>query len=96
MTEQFYDKKGVPIYPGDLLKTLHFIGARRKKYYLYHTVVRGGDYLYMVPTSHLETGLARSGGKCLLKYGIREGSEVIAGYGPPPHFMYDERPRKKS
>ena len=94
--EVFYDKKGVPIYAGDLLRTFHFTGARKKRYYLYHTAVREGDYLYMVPTSHLEPSLVNGGGKCLLKYGHPEvESEVISGYGPDPCVSYEDRPRKK-
>lgn len=34
-----YDRKGVPIHPGDLIRSFHFIGARRKRYYLYHVAV---------------------------------------------------------
>lgn len=33
-----YDSRGYPIHPGDLLRTPHFIGPRRKQYYLYHVV----------------------------------------------------------
>ena len=34
-----YDKRGIPIHEGDVLKMFHFIGARRKKYYMYKWVV---------------------------------------------------------
>ena len=88
------DINGVPIHKGDLLRTFHFAGARKKKYYLYHTVVEEEGELFMVPTSHLEPSLRDGGGKCLLKYGGTE-CEVISGYGPEPYISYDDRPRIK-
>lgn len=96
MSEQFYDKNNRPIFPGDLLRTFHYTGARRKKYFLYHTVVKGqGDFLYMVPVCHLEPTFAGGGGRCLLKYGHPEEAEIIYGSGPDPYLCYDERPRRK-
>lgn len=35
----YYDKNGKQILVGDLLKVFHFIGARRKKHYMYQVVV---------------------------------------------------------
>jgi len=35
---RFYDKKGIEIEEFDLLKVFHFIGARRKKHYMYKWV----------------------------------------------------------
>lgn len=97
MSEQFYDLKGVPIFPGDLLRTFHFIGSRRKRHYLYHTVVNEDGYLCMVPTCWLETPLQKGGGKAMLKYMHPEKeSEVIAGNGPEPYLSYEDRPRKKA
>ncbi len=33
-----YDKNGRPLLIGDVLKVFHFIGARRKKHYMYKQV----------------------------------------------------------
>ncbi|RWO20686.1 hypothetical protein [Mesorhizobium sp.] len=30
-----YDKRGIPIERGDIVKVFHFIGARRKRHYMY-------------------------------------------------------------
>jgi len=30
-----YDKRGIPIERGDIVKVFHFTGARRKRYYMY-------------------------------------------------------------
>lgn len=96
MTEQLYDKNGVPVYPGDLIKTFHYTGSRKKKHYLYHTVVNKEGYLFMVPTSHLEPSLAKDGGVCLLRIGLTEDCEIISGMGPDLDWLpFDERPRKK-
>lgn len=51
-----YDKNGRPIKVGDVLKVFHFIGARRKRHYMYKHVVGtrpskdGGEFLVI---SHL-------------------------------------------
>lgn len=57
MTEPFtLDKFGRQILPGDILKVFHFIGARRKRHYMYKqaieyvTLNKGGVYLKI---SHL-------------------------------------------
>lgn len=30
-----YDRRGIPIERGDIVKVFHFIGARRKRHYMY-------------------------------------------------------------
>lgn len=35
----YFDKNGIQILEGDLLKVWHFIGARRKINYMYHVAV---------------------------------------------------------
>ena len=93
-TQASVDARGIPIYPGDLLRTPHYVGARRKQHYLYHVIVRDGEYLYMVPTAHLEPTLVNGGGKCLLKYGMdKERTRIISGYGPNPFLTFEDRPR---
>jgi hypothetical protein len=89
------DKRGVPIYPGDLLKSFHFQGARwRKKYYLYHTAVYENEAMWMVPTSHLEPTKVKGGGKCLLSDDLAGEAEVIAGCGPEDFLDYTDRPKR--
>ena len=90
----YYDRNGVPLYKGDLIKSLHFIGYKGKKYYLYHTVVEEHGNLFLVPTSHLEPTLVSSGGKCPLDaMSDTWASEVVMGYGPEPHLTYEDRPK---
>lgn len=95
-SERPHDKNGVPIYPGDLLKTYHFTGRRRKKYFLYHTVVEEEGRLWIVPTPHLEPTKANGGGKCLInEYMDMSQIEVIHGHGPSPYIYFEDRPRMK-
>lgn len=35
MADTLYDKRGIPIMRGDILKVFHFIGTRRKRHYMY-------------------------------------------------------------
>jgi hypothetical protein len=40
------DKNGIVIEEFDVLKVFHFIGARRKKYYVYKLVILWDGHLY--------------------------------------------------
>ncbi len=88
------DRKGVPIYPGDLLRSDHFRDRRGKRYYLYHVAVYKDSALYMTPVAFLEPTKRTGGGECLLSDELAAVAEVLVGYGPDgtPH---DERPRRK-
>jgi hypothetical protein len=90
MTEEFYDIKGRPICVGDLLKTFHFRGARKKKYWLYHAVVLCEGRLKMVPVFTLATKPTDNGGSCWLDSVAINGvvqSEIIDSYNP----LYEDR-----
>lgn len=39
MDGNLYDKNGIQIMVGDVLKVFHFAGARRKRYYMYKQVI---------------------------------------------------------
>jgi len=41
-----YDKRGRQIKPFDVLKMFHFIGSRRKKYFMYKWVIVKNGHLY--------------------------------------------------
>lgn len=92
-----YDKKGRPIYPGDLLRSFHFRGARRKVYYLYHVAVWSEKWqtMEMVPTCYLEPSKPDTGGRCWLTQDAvdREQTEIIHGSGPGDLLSYEDRPR---
>lgn len=90
------DKNGVPIYPGDLLRSFHFRAARRRKvHYLYHTAVYNdqSDCMEMVPVSHLEPTKRKGGGQCWLSQELAQCSEIIQGHGPGDCICYDDRPK---
>lgn len=93
---EHFDKNGIPIHKGDLLRTPHYIGRRRKQHYLYHVVVEEPNGIYLVPTSHLEPSFVSGGGKCPLSvYSDTWASEIIHGHGPGPYLSFEDRPRKK-
>ena len=92
-----FDMHGVPIYPGDLLKSYHFTGRRRRKWHLYHVAVMVDGALRMVPTSYLEPSLA-SGSElpgCLLSDDLANAAEVIHGHGPGDCLDFTDRKRRK-
>lgn len=94
--DEVYDKRGIPIRKGDLVRSPHFVGRRNKMHYLYHVIVEEDGVLFMVPTSHLEPTMRNWGGKCPLHsvYSDAWAAEIISGYdsGGTP---FDERPRRK-
>lgn len=59
-TARVYDKRGIPIERGDVVKVLHFIGPRRKRHYMYKQCIgtrtaqsHGGGTRTYVMFSHL-------------------------------------------
>jgi hypothetical protein len=86
------DKSGIPIYPGDLLRSYHFTGACRKKYHLYHVAVFINGYMEMVPICHLQPEQVSGGGRCILNPDLAAECEIISGDGPEPDILhYSER-----
>ena len=47
-----YDSKGIPMEPGDVLRSFHF-STKRKNFYLYHVVCIHNDCLRAVPAFRL-------------------------------------------
>lgn len=92
------DKNRRQICPGDLLRSFHFTGARRKKYYLYHVAVLNRDYqretLEAVPVCSLEPTKRNQGGKCWLTQDVATNMEIIYGSGPGKLLGFDDRPKQ--
>jgi hypothetical protein len=90
-----FDSKGIPIFIGDLIQTFHFRGARKKKYYLYHSVTCRDGVMRMTPTISLAKGINNGDGECYLHTlananGILVESVVIFGIPFP-----EDRNRRK-
>jgi hypothetical protein len=96
--DEVFDCKGIPVYPGDLIRSKHFVGKRRKQYYLYHVAVWNSIYkcLEMVPTCCLEPTKDKGGGRCWLTQELMDNAEIISGFGPEFEMYYDERPKRKT
>lgn len=89
-----HDRRGIPIYPGDLLRSPHF-KSRRRTYYLYHTAVFVDGAMRMIPTSELEPSLANRGGDCLMSQEICNNVEIMIGHGPDGIVDFWDRPKYK-
>lgn len=82
------DCTGIPIYPGDLLRTFHYTAAlRRRTCYLYHVVVLRNpgscdQGLWAVPAGNLEPSRAERLGESgtFLLCSRQTSSEIISGY----------------
>lgn len=93
--QTLYDKNGVPIEEGDLLRTEHFRGPRRKMYYLYHGVVRNEKHgvLEMVPIQEL-CGLKPQGGRCWVKATREADDSDVMNVEVMTTCISDDRKRK--
>lgn len=88
--EGIRDKRGIIVCPGDLIKTLHFIGARRKKYFLYHVITKKGEHLWANSIASLLNG--NSDGSCRLSVFAHEDFEIIDSYRVDENYLdYSER-----
>jgi hypothetical protein len=94
------DKHGIPIHIGDLLRTPHFRGPRRKLYYLYHVAVfdQACCAMRMISVRHLDEGLRthpdHRGGCPLLDDRLASEAEVIDGCMIDGK-LWNERPRRE-
>jgi hypothetical protein len=89
------DRNGREIMPGDLLKTFHFFGARKKRYYLYHVATIKEGFLMMTPVSWLEPSFKREGGECRIEQSNMNNTEIISGDGPNGDSYFEDRPKAK-
>lgn len=90
------DANGREFKVGDLVRTPHFRGPRRKQFYLYHVITRRDDYLWAVPVC-VAAGIKPKGGTFLITQASAATlarAEIIDGYGDGDgcDFWYD-RPR---
>lgn len=90
-----YDKHGREIKVGDVLKVFHFIGARRKRYYMYKHVVgkrpanNGGEFL-VISHLNLKPLDGRDAGYWIFQEGqFERDTEIVQSAGD--HF--EDRPR---
>lgn len=88
----YFDMHGRKIEEGDLLRSPHFRGPRRKMFYLYHVAVVRDGRMWMVPTSHLAgESFKKGGGACPLSC-LDGAVEIIDGHR---NGWWYERPTKK-
>jgi len=89
-----FDRRGVPIFRGDLIKQPHFIDYRHKRHYLYHVVTVRDGYLEAVPSSCLEPTLRGKGGTYWITQNDALTAEVIHGHGPGDCLDFNDRPKR--
>jgi hypothetical protein len=97
-----YDRRGYPIYPGDIVKTYHFTGARGKKYYLYHMVAETKGQMWLMGMEYqdgrpifVERCRVEAAGWFDEETGRLEQTEIVQGYGPGDLIDYEARPRRR-
>lgn len=94
-----YDKRGIPILPGDTVKVFHYVAAvRREKRYMYkfasQIVWRAADKAPLLQLSHLN--LQHEWYWELMDNRRLENYEIVQGYGGVPGGSdYRDRERQK-
>ena len=73
--QEIYDRHGIPVREADVIRTFHFTGPRRRKYYLYHVAVLRNGRLYGVPAHEL--AVKPDGGTFLLSTDSLVNSEIV-------------------
>lgn len=93
-----FDKHGIPFAFGDVVKVFHFVGARRKKHYMYKQVVSDrtwpeGYSAWVFSHLNLKPAEGPDGGFYIAKDGSRhQDYEIVQCCSPyPAHFS--TRPR---
>jgi len=84
MDEKLYDKNGMIIHVGDVLKVFHFVGARRKRHYMYKQPIaivhHGAANTPYLKISHLNMSdnyyLEALDGRTLTDYEIVQAKEI--------------------
>lgn len=91
-----HDSKGIPIYPGDLLRSFHFRGARRRIYYLYHVALMIDGAMRMVGVCEVPEvidGKSKLPG-CLMSQDLAIKTTILHGFGPKKEYVdFEDRPR---
>jgi len=90
-----YDKHGREIKVGDVLKVFHFVGARRKRHYMYKHVVGtrpandGGEFL-VISHLNLKPLDGRDAGYWIFQKGqVERDTEIVQSAGD----YFEDRPR---
>lgn len=91
-----YDIKGIEIKLGDLLRSPHFVGARRKQYYLYHLAQWNAEEQHLEAVPARDAAIPATGGRVWLTPQMADACrfEIIdSHYGP--NGGHEDRPRIK-
>jgi hypothetical protein len=92
-----YDKKGIPIHVGDVVKIFHFIGPRRKRYYMYKHVVSEYTNFYgmrFFSLSHLKAPPKTETFNLRAQDQVEQDFEIVQGYeGVRSGLSYEDRER---
>ena len=90
-----FDKKGYPIYPGDLLKTLYFIIDKNTKHYHYHVAAyKDGCMRLFTPAMADPNCRPDSRLDCLMSQELVNDSEILEGGGPGDFYTFKQRQRR--
>lgn len=94
-----HDSKGYPIHPGDLVRSFHFVGVRKRRHWLYHVAVESETgHMEMVPTSELSPSRRGRGGRFWLTQDYADSMEmlILSGSGPGDFYDFEQRARVRS
>jgi len=77
LEQKFLDKKGHEIEEGDVIKVFHFIGARKKKHYMYKVIIKKQERLLCYCISELALKGKELGHSCPIECTSQENREIV-------------------
>ena len=97
VVSDLYDKRGIPIMCGDVVKVFHFVGVRRKRHYMYkqcvgvHSYPNGGEKYMFFSHLNFKTDPAERDGPYHERLGRKlEHYEIVQSI----KCDHEERPRR--
>ncbi len=95
MNKILRDTTGREIRVGDLIRTPHFIGARRKQYYLYRIVYDWEGYLYMISLQDATKIVSGFSKGCPVS-ALHDKATILCGYAcKGDEISFEDRERVK-
>ena len=93
VNNEVYDKNGRPVHEYDVLKVFHFVGSRKKRYYMYKVVWDCAGWLRAMSPSEILRAIEGDIPGCLLSSLSGCNFEIVDGYGNDGVY-YEDRPTK--
>jgi len=99
MEKIYYDKNGYPVCCGDVLRVFHFIGPRRKRFYMWKVVMENYKRRKGMVAADIRELATLGADEChvcdMEALGEFEIVDGMGGFGLRSYDYFTERPKRK-